>query len=64
MHSITVNDLTPPDPEKRGFADLWYFLTHYKAWWMTPIAVILLLLALLAAFTDDPAVVPFIYRVE
>jgi hypothetical protein len=39
-------------------ADFWHFLTHYKAWWITPIVVILLVLAGLAYFSDDPAVVP------
>ncbi len=46
---------------KRFAADFWFFLTHYKAWWMTPIAVILLGLALLAIFGEDPAVAPAIY---
>ncbi|MEC8023249.1 MAG: DUF5989 family protein [Myxococcota bacterium] len=47
---------------KRALGDFWYFLTHYKAWWITPIVVILTLLALIAAFGDDTGVVPFIYR--
>ena len=47
---------------KRALDDFWYFLTHYKSWWITPIVVILTLLALIAAFGDDTGVVPFIYR--
>jgi hypothetical protein len=41
--------------------DFWHFLTHYKAWWITPIVLVLLGLAALVFLTDDPAVVPFIY---
>ncbi|MFT7622999.1 MAG: hypothetical protein ACI9WU_002174 [Myxococcota bacterium] len=42
-------------------ADFRHFLVHYKAWWITPIVLILLSLALFAAFADDTAVRPWIY---
>ena len=38
--------------------DFRHFLVHYKAWWITPILVILLGLALFAAFADDTNVLP------
>ena len=47
---------------KRVWADFWFFLTNYKAWWLTPILVILSALALIAAFGEETGVVPFIYR--
>jgi len=46
---------------KELITDFWYFLTQYKAWWITPIVLILVVLAIVAMTTDDPAVVPFIY---
>ena len=46
---------------RRFGADFWYFLRHYKAWWITPIVVILLGIALLALLLDDPGLMPFIY---
>ena len=49
---------------RRVASDFLFFLRHYKAWWITPIVVILVLVGLLAAFTDDPQVVPFIYTVK
>jgi hypothetical protein len=49
---------------RRVASDFWFFLKHYKAWWITPIVVILVLVGVLAAFTDDPQVVPFIYTVK
>ena len=46
----------------RFLADFRYFLVNYKLWWITPIVVILALLALLAFFSEDTGVVPGIYR--
>ena len=47
---------------RRAAADFWHFLTQYKSWWITPIVIILGLLALVAAFGDETGIVPFIYR--
>ena len=46
---------------RRFLADFRYFLVHHKAWWITPIVVVLALLALLAVTTEDTGVIPFIY---
>ncbi len=53
-----------PTALRAAGADFWHFLTHYKAWWITPIVVILGVLGLVAAYSEEPAVVPFIYSVE
>jgi hypothetical protein len=45
----------------RFFADFRYLFIHHKAWWITPIVVILVVIALLAVFSDDTGVIPFIY---
>lgn len=44
--------------------DFWTFLTRYKAWWITPIVLILLALAALAFFSDDTGVLPGIYSLH
>jgi hypothetical protein len=41
--------------------ELFVFLWKNKLWWMIPIVVVFLLLALLILFTQSSAVVPFIY---
>ena len=59
----TIVDMQPEHTLlKRVWADFWFFLTNYKAWWLTPILVILSALALIAAFGEETGVVPFIYR--
>lgn len=42
--------------------DFWHFLRHYPAWWITPIVVILGLLALLAWTDAGSEIVPMIYK--
>lgn len=50
-----------PPPPKGILADFWDFIVHEKAWWMTPIIVVLLLLVgFILAFEASP-VLPFIY---
>ena len=41
--------------------EFWSFLKERKAWWLTPIIVILLLLSFLIVFTEGSALAPFIY---
>ena len=48
-------------PEVGFFAEFWDFLVHNKAWWLTPIVVVLLLVLVLVLFASTPAA-PFIYR--
>ena len=41
--------------------DFWFFLRERKAWWMTPIALVLLILVVLILVGEKAAVLPFIY---
>ncbi|HTY57438.1 MAG TPA: DUF5989 family protein [Bacteroidota bacterium] len=41
--------------------ELWMFMRERKKWWLGPILVMLLLLALLLVFTQGSALAPFIY---
>lgn len=41
--------------------DLWGFLKERKQWWLAPIIVVLLLIAVLVAVGSSTAVTPFIY---
>ena len=47
-------------PEPGFFKELWQFLCCNKKWWLLPILVMLLGLALLAFLSGGP-VAPFIY---
>ena len=41
-------------------AEFWDFLVHNKAWWLTPIILVLLLVFLLVLLAGTP-IAPFIY---
>ena len=41
--------------------DLWDFLRERKKYWLAPIIVVLILLAVLIVFTSGSAIAPFIY---
>lgn len=41
--------------------EFWRFLRSRKKYWLTPIAVVLLLLSLLIVLTQGSALAPFIY---
>lgn len=43
--------------------EFWAFMKVSKKWWLGPIIVILILLALIAIFTEGSALAPFIYTV-
>lgn len=50
--------------ERRGIArEFMDFIVHNKAWWMTPIIVVLALLVALILFAESSPVLPFIYTV-
>ena len=42
------------------FAEFWDFLVHNKAWWLTPIILVLVLVFVLVWFAGTPFA-PFIY---
>jgi len=41
--------------------EVWDFLMERKAWWLTPIVIMLILVALLIIFGQSSAVSPFVY---
>lgn len=43
------------------FGELWDFLMKRKAWWIIPIAVVLLVVALLVVLMQSNYISPFIY---
>jgi len=44
----------------REFAD---FIVYNKAWWMTPIVLVLMLMVAFILFAESSPVLPFIYTV-
>ena len=46
---------------KSWISELWDFLKERKAWWLTPIIIMLILVALLIIFGQSTPVSPFIY---
>ena len=46
---------------KSLLVELWDFLKVRKVWWLTPIIVMLLLVAVLIIFGQSSAVSPFVY---
>ncbi|MDP7277603.1 MAG: DUF5989 family protein [Planctomycetaceae bacterium] len=47
-------------PEMGLVAEFWDFLVHNKAWWLTPIVLVLVLVFVLVWFAGTPFA-PFIY---
>ena len=41
--------------------ELWLFMKERKAWWITPIVVLIVLLGALIVLAEGSAVAPFIY---
>jgi hypothetical protein len=41
--------------------EFWDFLKARKKWWLTPIAIVLVLLGFLIVFSQGSALAPFIY---
>ena len=41
--------------------DLWDFMRERKKFWMAPIIIVLMLLAILIVFAEGSAIAPFIY---
>jgi hypothetical protein len=43
--------------------EFWGFIVHNKAWWMTPIILVLALMVAFILFAETSPVLPFIYTV-
>jgi hypothetical protein len=46
---------------KSLFGQIWDFLKERKAWWLTPIIIMLLIVAILIIFAHSSPLSPFIY---
>jgi hypothetical protein len=46
---------------KTLLGEIWLFLKVRKAWWLTPIIVMLILVGILIVFGQSSALSPFIY---
>jgi hypothetical protein len=46
---------------KSILAEIWDFLKVRKVWWLTPIIIMLVLVAVLIIFGQSSAVSPFVY---
>jgi competence protein ComGC len=44
-------------------SDLWRFLMERKKWWLVPMILVLILLAILIVLPAGSAVAPFIYTI-
>jgi hypothetical protein len=49
------------EPQAGLLTEFIHFLRHNKKWWITPIILVLLALAILAVLGGSPAAAPFIY---
>lgn len=56
------NEIIPNERQSlaREFLD---FIVHNKAWWMTPIVVVLALMVGFIVFAESSPILPFIYTV-
>lgn len=49
---------------KQGlWKELWVYMKVRKKWWLGPIIVFLLILAIIAVFAEGSALAPFIYTI-
>lgn len=46
---------------KTLLGEMWGFLKERKAWWLAPIIIMLVLVAVLIIFSQSSAISPFIY---
>ena len=50
-----------PTSQKNLLSEFWDFIVHEKAWWMTPIIVVLLAMVAFIIFTKTIPILPYIY---
>ncbi len=58
-------DAPPELPQQSGglLREFWDFIVHNKAWWMTPIVLVLLAMIAFILWAESSPVLPFIYTV-
>jgi hypothetical protein len=50
-----------PTQQRGLLAEFWAFIKHEKAWWMTPIVLVLLAMVAFILFAESSPVLPFVY---
>ncbi len=60
-----MSEETPQLPETQQglLAEFAHFIVHNKAWWMTPIVLVLLAMVAFILYAEASPVLPFIYTV-
>jgi hypothetical protein len=57
-------DLSELEVRQRGLiGEFWDFIVHNKAWWMTPIVVVILAMVAFILLAESSPVLPFVYTV-
>jgi hypothetical protein len=56
-----MSDPQLPEPPKGILAEFWDFIVHEKAWWITPIVLVILLMVAFILYSEASPVLPFIY---
>ena len=59
----TKNGPELPQGQRGLLREFWDFIVHEKAWWMTPIVVVLVLMVAFILWAEASPVLPFIYTV-
>lgn len=66
---MSDSDQAPPDlsqleVRQRGLVgEFWDFIIHNKAWWLTPIILVILAMVAFILFAESSPVLPFVYTV-
>ncbi len=55
--------LEQPPEDMSLIKELWFFMMERKAWWITPIVVLIVLFGALIVLAQGSAVAPFIYTI-
>lgn len=56
-----MDDPQLPSGPRGLLVEFWDFIVHEKAWWMTPIIVVLLAMVAFIVFTEAVPILPYIY---
>ena len=63
LERFSMSDSQIPNESKGLLAEFIDFIVHNKAWWMTPIILVLILMVGFIIFLDSSPILPFIYTV-
>ncbi len=50
-----------PEPNRGLLTEFWDFIVHEKAWWLTPIILVILAMVGFILYSEASPVLPFIY---